>query len=134
MRGLFLSFTIVVGLAACDRPPSSEGLATWTPADHDGEKRAGGNPKQGAKGDAGGTPSLVEITWRNQCATCHGVSGRGDGPQGPMFKPPDLSQSKASDDEVASIIKNGKGRMPKFDLDDAVVQGLTARVRSFRGQ
>src|SRR5690606_28159600 len=105
----------------CDRPPSSEGLGVWTPADHDGEKNAGANAKRGAKGDAGGAASLVEITWRNQCATCHGVSGRGDGPQGPMFKPPDLTQSKANDDEVAAIIKNGKGRMPRFDLDDEVV-------------
>lgn len=138
MRGLFLSFTIVVGLAACDRPPSSEGLATWTPADHDGEKRAGGNPKQGAKGDAGGTPALVEITWRQQCATCHGVAGKGDGPQGPMFKATDLSkeewQAKVKDEEIAAAITNGKGRMPKFELPEDVVRGLVTRVRSFRGQ
>jgi hypothetical protein len=51
-----------------------------------------------------------------------------------MFKAPDLSQSKANDDEIAGVIKNGKGRMPKFDLDDEIVRGLVGRVRSFRGQ
>jgi cytochrome c oxidase cbb3-type subunit 3 len=128
-----LLFFVALGLAACDRAPSPEGLAVWKPADHDGEKKAAANAKQGAKGDAGATPTLVEITWRQQCATCHGVIGKGDGPQGPMFKAPDLSQSKANDDEIAAIIKNGKGRMPKFDLDDEVVRGLAGRVRSFRG-
>jgi cytochrome c oxidase cbb3-type subunit 3 len=120
--------------AACDRPPSVE-LKEWQPSDHDGEQKAGG--KQGAKGDAGGTFVLVEAAWRQQCATCHGAAGRGDGPQGPMFKAADLSreewQGKVKDDEIAAAIVNGKGRMPKFDLPDDVVRGLVARVRSFRG-
>jgi cytochrome c oxidase cbb3-type subunit 3 len=125
-------------LAACDRPPSVE-LEEWTPADHDGEKKAGAaGVKQGARGDAGGTPALVEVTWRQQCATCHGVAGKGDGPQGPMFKAPDLGreewQSKVKDEEIAAVIVNGKGRMPKFDLPDDVVRGLVGRIRSFREQ
>lgn len=127
----------VAAVAACDRPPSVE-LKEWTPSDHDGEQKGAASGKQGTKGDAGGTPALVEITWRQQCATCHGVSGRGDGPQGPMFKAADLSrvdwQSKVKDEEIASAIVNGKGRMPKFDLPDDVVRGLVTRVRSFRGQ
>jgi cytochrome c oxidase cbb3-type subunit 3 len=118
---------------ACDRPPSKE-LTEWTPADHDGEQK--GSAKQGAKGDAGGTPALVEIAWRQQCQTCHGPNGRGDGPQGPMFKAADLSkpewQDKVKDEEIAASIQNGKGRMPKFDLPPDVVKGLVTRVRSFR--
>jgi cytochrome c oxidase cbb3-type subunit 3 len=123
-------------LAGCDRPPSIE-LREWTPADHEGEQKAGGG-KQGAKSDAGGTPALIEITWRQQCATCHGAGGKGDGPQGPMFKAADLGredwQAKVKDDEIAAAIRNGKGRMPKFDLPDDVVRGLVTRIRSFRGQ
>ncbi len=125
-------------LLACDRPPSVE-LKEWSVADHDGEqKSAAAGAKQGAKGDAGGAPALVEITWRNQCAACHGAQGKGDGPQGPMFKAPDLGreewQSKVKDEEIAATIKNGKGRMPKFELPDEVVRGLVGRVRSFRAQ
>lgn len=116
---------------------SSVELREWTPADHDGEQKQAASGKQGAKGDAGATPTLVEVTWRQQCATCHGVTGKGDGPQGPMFKAADLGreewQSKVKDDEIATTIKNGKGRMPKFDLPDEVVQGLVVRIRSFRG-
>jgi mono/diheme cytochrome c family protein len=133
--GISLLSAALLGLA-CDRPPSRE-LGEWSPADHDGEQK---NAKQGAKvsGDAGGAPALVEIAWRQQCATCHGPSGKGDGPQGPMFKAQDLSnpafQDKIKDEEIATSIQNGKGRMPKFDLPPDVVKGLVARVRSFRSQ
>jgi mono/diheme cytochrome c family protein len=127
---------VTVGLlGACDRPPSVE-LKEWSSADHDGEQKGGG--KQGARGDAGGAPALVEIAWRNQCASCHGAQGKGDGPQGPMFKAADLSredwQSKVKDEDIAAAIVNGKGRMPKFELPEEVVRGLVSRVRSFRGQ
>lgn len=122
---------------ACDRPPSVE-LREWTAADHEGEKKSASSAKQGEKGDAGGTPALVEIAWRNQCASCHGPGGKGDGPQGAMFKAADLTkdewQNKMKDEEIAAVITNGKGRMPKFDLPPDVVKGLVARVRSFRSQ
>jgi mono/diheme cytochrome c family protein len=128
-----------VVLGACDRPPSVE-LKEWSAADHDGEQKSGsaGSAKQGARGESGGAPALVEIAWRNQCASCHGPTGKGDGPQGPMFKAADLSredwQSKVKDEDIAAAIVNGKGRMPKFELPEEVVRGLVTRVRSFRGQ
>lgn len=127
----------VLFLAACDRPPSVE-LKEWSASDHDGEQKGIAAGTQGMKGDAGGTPALVEIAWRQQCATCHGASGKGDGPQGPMFKAADLSkeewQARTKDADIVSAITNGKGRMPKFDLPPDVVTGLVARVRSFRGK
>jgi cytochrome c oxidase cbb3-type subunit 3 len=53
-----------------------------------------------------------------------------------MVQAPDLTQtdwqSKVTDAEMASTIKNGKNRMPRFDLPDPVVLGLVARVRSLR--
>ena len=144
MRHFVPLLLIVVGTASlalgCDRAPSTEGLKEWTPGDHDGENRqkriAAAN--QGPKGDGGGAPALAEIAWRNQCQTCHGSGGKGDGPQGPMFKAADLGreewQSKIKDDEIAAIITTGKGRMPKFELPEDVVKGLVVRVRSFRGK
>jgi mono/diheme cytochrome c family protein len=123
--------------AACDRAPSADGLKDWTPADHDGEKRSP-QPNQGPKGPANGAPALAELAWRNQCNSCHGPAGHGDGPQGAMFKAADLSraewQDKIKDEEIAAVIVNGKGRMPKFELPEEVVKGLVVRVRSFRGQ
>ena len=133
---LLLPLAVAVSLVGCDRAPPPDGLKDWTAADHDGEKKAGS--KQGPKGDAGGAPALVEITWRNQCASCHGPNGHGDGPQGPMFKAADLGraewQDKIKDEEIAATITTGKGRMPKFDLSEDVVKGLVVRVRSFRGK
>ncbi len=138
MRGRPLIALAFLAVVACDRAPSPAGLSQWTPTDHDQEP---GRPpaNQGTRvADAGGTPALVEVAWRNQCSTCHGMTGHGDGPQGPMFKAADLAredwQSKVKDDEIAAVIRNGKGRMPKFDLPDEVVTGLVARVRSFRGK
>jgi cytochrome c oxidase cbb3-type subunit 3 len=138
MRPILLVFVAcaTIGSVACDRAPSADGLKEWTPADHDGEKKAGSN--QGPKGDAGGAPALVEITWRNQCQSCHGPGGHGDGPQGAMFKAQDLSrddwQNGIKDEQIAASIQNGKGRMPKFELPDEIVKGLVVRVRSFRGR
>ncbi|MDB4936914.1 MAG: hypothetical protein JWP87_3886 [Labilithrix sp.] len=133
---------IVIGVSsaalalACDRAPSADGLKDWAPTDHDGEKKASSN--QGPKGDAGGPAALVELTWRNQCQSCHGPGGHGDGPQGPMFKAQDLSrddwQAGIKDEQIAASIQNGKGRMPKFELPDEIVKGLVGRVRSFRGK
>jgi cytochrome c oxidase cbb3-type subunit 3 len=133
--GVAALFALAIG--ACDRAPSAQGLKEWSPADHGGEQRAPG-AKQGTKGSGGGAPPLVEATWRAQCAACHGPTGHGDGPQGPMFKAPDLSReewhAKVKDEEIASTIANGKGRMPKFELPEDVVKGLVERVRSFRGR
>ncbi len=118
----------------CDRAPSAAGLKEWTPGDHDGENRATRTAGQSPKGATDPTVTLVETTWTNQCQSCHGPAGHGDGPQGPMVKAPDLSQSKLPDAEIAERILNGKGNMPKFDLPDEIVKGLVVRVRSFRGR
>ena len=127
---------ITLAAVGCDRAPSADGLKDWTAADHDGEKKT--TAKQGPKGAASGAPQLVELTWRNQCQSCHGPAGHGDGPQGPMYKAQDLSledwQSKTNDAQIAAVIASGKGKMPKFDLPEEVVKGLVLRVRSFRGR
>ena len=139
----FLPTLLAVSAAAalalgCDRAPPTDGLKEWQPADHDGEKKSAAAANQGPKGDGGGIPLLVEVTWRNQCQSCHGPNGKGDGPQGPMVKAADLGrdewQSSVSDEAIAATILNGKGRMPKFELPQELVGGLVARIRSFRGK
>jgi cytochrome c oxidase cbb3-type subunit 3 len=137
---LLLSF-----VAGCDRAPAAESLPEWSPGDHrssDDDKLAtrGQAPAQASAGRASGddVARLVDITWRQQCTNCHGATGRGDGQMGPMVSAPDLTrgdwQARVTDAELAALIKTGKNRMPKFDLPDPVVQGLVARVRSFRGR
>jgi mono/diheme cytochrome c family protein len=152
--------------SACDRPPSADSLREWTPADHHSsdddklgklgegtlqaagrtaarpksEGKSGGNADQPGQGASGGADvaQLVDITWRQQCAVCHGSTGKGDGQMGPMVRAPDLTrddwQTKVSDGDIASAIQNGKGKMPKFEVPAAVVSGLVARVRAVRGR
>jgi|HubBroStandDraft_6_1064221.scaffolds.fasta_scaffold290523_2 mono/diheme cytochrome c family protein len=135
---------LVLSLAAgCDRPPSADSLKEWTQADHhstDDDKLASGAAPQVTARAATGAPAggdvaqLVDITWRQQCTTCHGPMGRGDGQMGPMVQAPDLTradwQSKVTDVEMAGVIKAGRNRMPSFNLPDPVLGGLVARIRS----
>lgn len=138
LRAAACAALLALGIAttACDRAPAAQGLKEWSPADHDQEPGQSANGR-GARTDAG-APSLVELTWQKQCVTCHGVAGRGDGPQAPMYKPSDLTredwQGRVKDEEIAAVIRNGRGRMPKFDLPDDVVRGLVAKIRNLRGK
>ncbi|HEY6462206.1 MAG TPA: cytochrome c [Polyangiaceae bacterium] len=126
---------------ACESPPSGSEVREWRPDDHHSadDDKGGTQQAPGAKGAPGSdVPQLVDLTWRQQCTTCHGAMGRGDGQMGPMLHAPDLTndalQAKATDAELAAIIKGGRDKMPAFNLPDPVVQGLVARIRQLRGR
>jgi cytochrome c oxidase cbb3-type subunit 3 len=127
--------------AGCDRP-SDEEIHTWTAADHDHAEetaRAASGAQAAPKGSGGDdNRQLVELTWRQQCATCHGAIGHGDGPNGPMVKATDLTrdewQKAMTDEQIVASIRSGKGKMPKFDLPEGVVAGLVQRIRASRGR
>jgi mono/diheme cytochrome c family protein len=142
-----LAFAVILAASAsaCDRPPSADSLKEWTPVDHhstDDDKLGGAaSPQSGrapaASAAAGGDlGQLVDITLRQQCTTCHGPMGRGDGQMGPMVQAPDLTradwQSKISDVEMVATIRAGRNRMPSFNLPDPVLSGLVARIRSLQ--
>jgi cytochrome c oxidase cbb3-type subunit 3 len=83
--------------------------------------------------------SLIAVTWRQNCARCHGMAGRGDGPDGRMLRTPDLTRSdfqeRYSDAEIAAIIKKGRNKMPSFkSLPDKVIDGLVRHVRRIGGR
>jgi cytochrome c oxidase cbb3-type subunit 3 len=132
-------------ISGCDRTRSaSSDLREWKPTDH--HSRDDDRPIPNAATSASAQPDqesqlgqLVEFAWHQQCANCHGLTGKGDGPSGPMVGAPDLTieawQAKVSDSELAEVIRFGKGKMPKFDLlPDAVRRGLVSRVRLMRGR
>ena len=75
--------------------------------------------------------------YKTKCATCHGASGAGDTAMGKNLKVRDLSSAdvqKQSDSELTNIIKNGKGKMPKYDgkLTDAQIADLVKYIRSLK--
>ncbi len=148
-RGLFC-VPLLLLLGACDSPPAASTLVDWSPKDHDRSEvtaraeqpqapggREAPAPKSGPR--ASSTPNaVVEATWVQQCATCHGALGHGDGPTGPMVHAADLTlpdwQASVTDEQIASSIANGKGKMPRFSLPEKVVAGLVARIRATKGR
>ena len=130
----------MIALGACGREPVRE----WTPADHDqsdtpapGQAPAARPAANPAAAQAQAQAQLVDLAWTRQCATCHGPTGHGDGPSGPMVQAPDLTrpdwQGQVTDEQIAQVIREGKGKMPRLDLPAPVVAGLVRRVRSLRG-
>jgi mono/diheme cytochrome c family protein len=141
-----LAIALAAGLPACDTAPSN--LREWTPADHDQPANAGGDSRaaqtprspapagSGHPGEAGGDPELVELAWQKNCVQCHGPAGRGDGPQGPMLRAPDLGradwQDRVTDAEILETIRKGRNKMPAFDLPRPVLEGLVRGIRGLR--
>ncbi len=133
MRPLIL---LAVAAAAACQPDRGE-VREWQSADHDGT----GSPQQRGRGQEkppatkeDTSSALAETIWRKNCATCHGLAGKGDGPQGPMVGAKDLTSDEflnaVSDDAIVESIKKGKNRMPAFpDLPEPVLKGLVKRIR-----
>ena len=73
--------------------------------------------------------------YKQKCAACHGADGKGDTPAGKSMKvrsfaDPDVA--KMSDDELASVIESGKGKMPAYgkSLKADEIKSLVAYIRS----
>ena len=82
---------------------------------------------------------VARTVWKNQCASCHGPEGRGDGPQSVMVQARDLTtaawQNSVSDEAIFRVIKEGKGKMQAFRFPDTMIKAVVALVREFgRGQ
>lgn len=132
------SLACALALAACGR--SSGEVRDWQPADHDqpaGQQGQVAARPNSSSSQAESDKSLVELAWMKNCASCHGMQGRGDGPQGAMVRAPDLTraewQSQVTDEQISEVIRKGRNRMPAFEaLPPQVVTGLVARIRQNR--
>jgi cytochrome c oxidase cbb3-type subunit 3 len=134
---------VSLSLAGCERDAS--GLTEWTPADHDHQtepKTRGRNNLAAVnqrKTNPRSAPSqrnqVIDVTWAKQCATCHGRRGKGDGPSSTMVKARDLTtpefQASVSDEQLKKVIREGKDKMPAFNLPDSIIDGLVQHVRGF---
>ncbi|HSN97854.1 MAG TPA: c-type cytochrome [Candidatus Nanopelagicales bacterium] len=136
-RLLHLWAVALLSLAAqaCDPAPSD--VREWTAEDHDQPARPGAQVAARPGGEGADT-SLVELAWQRNCFTCHGARGRGDGPQGPMVRAPDLTdpawQDRVKDADIAETIRKGRNKMPPFDLPAQVIDGLVQRIRASRAR
>ncbi len=111
-------------------------LREWTPRDHDPD--GGAAPSESASAPSGDPLQAAQMLFQAQCASCHGAEGRGDGPMAAMFRPADLSdpalQSQRTDEDLARVIVQGRGRMPAFggQLRPEAVPLLVRLIRSWR--
>ena len=80
-------------------------------------------------------PDNASATFYNpKCSSCHGPDGKAETPAGKAMKVrsfADPAVAAMSDDELASVITNGKGKMPKFaSLKPEQVKTLVDYCRS----
>jgi mono/diheme cytochrome c family protein len=132
----FLGLTLAFGLSGCETAGGD--VRQWAPADHEGESK-GGRQVTGSAAPGEEDATLIAVTWRQNCARCHGPTGRGDGPEGRMLKVADLArpdfQNRASDADIAKVIRKGRNKMPAFEtLPEKVVEGLVKHVRRLGGR
>jgi len=134
-RCALLSLLLSACTLACNSAPSD--LRPWKASDHD--HTANPNAEQVQVTDAGsgasphGLDDVTIVAWQQNCTTCHGPLGRGDGPQAQVVRATDLSrpdwQASVTDEGIAATIRQGRGRMPSFNLPDATVARLVALIR-----
>ena len=79
------------------------------------------------------SPALAQdaaATYKAKCAVCHGPDGKGGKMGTKDFAAPDVQ--KESDAEMAGIIANGKGKMPKYadKLKENEIKDLVTYIRS----
>jgi cytochrome c6 len=85
----------------------------------------------------------AKTNWANNCAQCHGASGKGDTKMGKMLNAMDLTdpkkQASFTDAKAAAAIKdgvkqNGKTTMKAFGgkLTDDEIKALVAYVRTLK--
>lgn len=130
-----LSISLVALVFGCNSTPAD--LRQWKASDHDHTV----NPNQdqvqvtdaGSEAQNHGLDDVTIVAWQQNCTTCHGALGRGDGPQGQLVHAADLSrpdwQASVTDEAIAATIRDGRGRMPSFNLPDATITRLVALVR-----
>ena len=113
------------------------------------------NKDQGSgAGGAASTTAAVTISpeikemFKTRCATCHGESGKGDGPAAAALTPKPRNytdvawQNSVKDDDIKKTIVMGGAAIGKSPImpaapdlaDKPALDGLVAYVRSFKGK
>jgi cytochrome c6 len=91
-----------------------------------------GIPAMTARAQTGG-----EALYKAKCVACHGADGKGETAVGKANKVRDLGSADVqaqSDDAIAGLIGNGKGKMPPYakSLKAEQIKDLVAYIRSLK--
>src|SRR5579862_6567519 len=73
--------------------------------------------------------------YKAKCAACHGADAKGDTPMGKKMGIKDLASpdvQKASDDELAAVIADGRDKMPAYkkSLKPEQIKDIVGYIRS----
>lgn len=73
--------------------------------------------------------------YKQKCVSCHGADGKGETPAGKAMKVSSFASpetGKMSDDELAGVIANGKGKMPKYgaSMKPDEIKAMVAYIRT----
>ncbi len=73
--------------------------------------------------------------YKQKCAACHGVDGKGETPTGKAMKVQSFADpevAKMSDEDLASAIEKGKGKMPAYgkSMKPDEIKAMVAYIRS----
>jgi mono/diheme cytochrome c family protein len=106
----------------------------------------GPGPSVGVAADAGGPSGASgKQVYEQQCAKCHGTSGKGDGPMGAALqpKPTDFTNGKVmagkTEAQIEAVVRDGGAahglskEMPTFQsvLTPAQIKAVSTYVESF---
>ena len=74
-------------------------------------------------------------TFKSRCSMCHGLDGHANTPAGKIFKAVSLKDPmvvNSSNEELETIVKNGKNKMPYFKdkLTDAQIAAVVNYIRT----
>ena len=80
--------------------------------------------------------NAADALYKSKCAACHGADGSGSA-TGKKMGAHDFTTADVqgmSDAELATIITNGKNKMPKYgaSLKPEDIKGLVAYIRTFK--
>lgn len=120
---------VLLGALACSKEPEAR---EWTPQDHaHPENRSARNSPM----NPATVPSASDGIYVSTCAPCHGANGKGDGPMGRALRVADLSspswQRNVTDEDIAKVIKDGRGKMPAFNMPPERIDAMVKKVRTF---
>jgi cytochrome c553 len=134
-RSLMAAWMVALGCQS-----RAEDLREWKPSDHHNTSNTAakrkGQTTANSESRVAGLDEVTLNTWANQCTPCHGRIGAGNGPQAPMFKPPDLTdaewQDSVTDERLFTSIQQGRNKMPAFNLPEGTARSLVKLVRMVR--
>jgi mono/diheme cytochrome c family protein len=137
-RSLSIGLPFLLALLSGACGPRAE-LREWQPSDHQPPPTVA--PEGQGSGEEGGDAEqqAAVALWNLRCGSCHGETGRGDGPAKPPgavlpdFSSPAFHASR-SDEQLVEVIRKGRGLMPPFgaELTEAGTAVLVKHVRSLR--